>query len=120
MTYEPIHYDFDEWMELAKNDPEEFEAQRIQQVRNLISTADSNEVQANMERLQFQIDGIIRRQKHPLGACIQISRLMNDFLHNKFAPSLGGFLVEEPCISEQNDSTTIIPFGAIKRGKNTK
>ena len=69
---------FDELLELAKENPDAFETIRQQQIDQLINNADKKH-QARLRGLQFQID--TQRQIHansPMGACIKISKMMHE------------------------------------------
>lgn len=68
-------FNFNEWMQLAKDDPVAFEKQRQEAIRALISS--SSEASKNrLEGLQWQIDKIRETSKTPMAACLIISRMM--------------------------------------------
>lgn len=67
--------DFDSWAELARTDPDAFEARRLAAIDALIASAP----EANRERLrclQWRIDQERRLARTPMAACIRISRMM--------------------------------------------
>lgn len=72
---------FDELVKLAQTDPDAFEALRKSHVKALIDAAPDH-TQRRLKGLQFQIDMIRRRTKHPMGACLEISKLMYDSLYH--------------------------------------
>ncbi|MGH1485061.1 MAG: DUF3135 domain-containing protein [Cellvibrionaceae bacterium] len=69
---------FDQLLKLAKEQPEELEKFRQEQVELLINEAPANS-QRRLRGLQFQIDA--QRQLHedsPMGACMKISQMMHE------------------------------------------
>ncbi len=80
-------FNFDEWAALAKGDPDAFELRRTQCLREAITRA-PNHAKRRLEGLQFQIDMIRRRAKHPLGACIKISNMMFDCFFNELPSAM--------------------------------
>ncbi|MCW8908847.1 MAG: DUF3135 domain-containing protein [Sedimenticola sp.] len=75
-------FDFDEWLRLAKEDPDAFEARRDQLLREAIDQAPLH-FRKKLHGLQFQVDMIRERSSHPLGACVRISNLMMDHLYRE-------------------------------------
>lgn len=69
--------DFDEWMTLYKDDPDEFERRRTAMVNAVISQAPKDH-QRRLNRLQFQVDMERRRTNNPLSSCLKISSMMRD------------------------------------------
>lgn len=86
--------DFDELLELAENEPEALEALRQQHIQALLDES-CPRIRRRLQGLQFQIDGVRRSQRHPLGACIKISSLMNQSMQS--------------LISQLNDATAEYP-----------
>ena len=72
-------FDFDEWVELAKEDPDAFEARRDALLQEAIDQAPLH-FRKKLHGLQFQVDMIRERSTHPLGACVRISSMMMDSL----------------------------------------
>lgn len=72
-------FDFDEWVELAKEDPAAFEARRDALLREAIDQAPLH-FRKKLQGLQFQVDMIRERSAHPMGACVRIGSLMMDSL----------------------------------------
>ncbi len=66
---------FDQWSEIAKTDPEAFEAMRADVINTFISSAPLDS-QPRLRGLQWQIDCLRARSSNPLSACIKISQMM--------------------------------------------
>jgi hypothetical protein len=67
--------DFDTWSELARTDPERFEALRLAAIERVIAGAPV-ENRDRLRRLQWRIDQERRLARTPLAACMRISRMM--------------------------------------------
>lgn len=68
---------FDTLMDMAKNNPEQLEAYRQQEIEKIINAAPES-YRRRLRGLQFQIDA--NRQLHahsPMGSCIKISEMMH-------------------------------------------
>ena len=72
-------FDFDKWVELCKQDPEAFEAQRKQSINEFIDSCDKTR-QQRLRSLQWKIDTIRDRHDTALSACVAISDMMWDSL----------------------------------------
>ena len=70
---------FDDWLELAMNDPDAFEDARSEAIQAMLSMT-SERSQARLARLQWRIDMIRDRSKNPMVACQTIYNLMWDKL----------------------------------------
>ncbi|WP_193222242.1 DUF3135 domain-containing protein [Alkalilimnicola sp. S0819] len=66
---------FDDWVQLARTDPEAFEARRLAHIEAVIARAPADK-QRRLRGLQWQIDQARRRAPTPLSACLRISRMM--------------------------------------------
>ena len=108
MTTRFVALDFDEWMELAKVDPDAFELLREKYVRGIINQAGGRRHKKRLEGLQFQVDMIRRKAKNPLGSCIRISNLMHEHLYGKLMPYLNGFVE-----NKMGDTTQNKPIGEV-------
>lgn len=64
-----------ELSQLARDNPQAFEALRSELIENVISSAPER-LQLRLRQLQFRIDGIRRRSGSPLGALLKIQALM--------------------------------------------
>ncbi len=81
MTRSPSsQFDFDQWMRLAKSDPEEFEKRRREAIEDLISKAPEH-AQRRLRGLQWQIDMERAKCKNPLESCIRINDMLWDFVY---------------------------------------
>lgn len=72
---EAIDFDFDLWMQMAKQDPHQFELMRQQVINDLIAQAPPH-LKMRMEGLQWQVDQIRKQADNPMMACLQISQKM--------------------------------------------
>lgn len=68
---------FEEWVELAKDDPAAFEKMRQAAIDSYLETLPQGQ-QERMRRLQWRIDQERRMARTPMMACLRISRLMWD------------------------------------------
>lgn len=68
-------FDFDEWSQLAKDDPFAFEARRVALIEEYLRQFPQSG-QRRLRGLQFRIDMVRRRARTPMGACLKISSMM--------------------------------------------
>ncbi len=73
-------FDFDQWCELAKSDPEQFEAKRREVIDEFISSA-SPSMEKRLRQLQWRIDMERKRCKNPMMSCMKLFDMMWDFVH---------------------------------------
>ena len=73
------NFNFDEWLELSKKDPESFESRRLQEIEELISSAPEDK-QQRLRCLQWKIDRVRDKMATPMAACVAISDMMWDSL----------------------------------------
>ena len=66
---------FETWERLARHDPDQFEAKRLEAIERLISTAPESK-QQRLRGLQWQVDQTRARAESPLAACVRVSALM--------------------------------------------
>lgn len=71
----PDDFNFDNWRQLAQEDPEAFEVARTGLVRELIEQAPEGFKQ-RLEGLQWRIDVVRRQAQTPMAACLKISNMM--------------------------------------------
>ena len=69
--------DFETWMTLAKEDPERFEALRLETIDEFIAQVPETK-RLQLRRLQWRIDKVRERSVTPLAACVELSRMMWD------------------------------------------
>ncbi len=75
MKEQTTSFNFDEWMKLAKDDPEAFEKQRLETIQGVISNSSGNS-KNRLEGLQWQIDQMRKTSATPMAACLDISKMM--------------------------------------------
>lgn len=80
------NFDFDEWMKLAAENPEEFDRQRRTAVDGVINSAPSSQ-QTSLRQTQFLIDSKRTLAKTPMESCLSITELMWEKVEGD-----GGFL----------------------------
>jgi len=89
MSNLPSH---DELMLIARENPERLERIRHYFIEKHIQAAPER-MQRRLRGLQFQIDGLRRIHKSPMGSCIEISKLMYESL-GKMRDTINGTHVE--------------------------
>ena len=67
--------DFEQWRQLASQDPAMFEAKRSEMIENVINDA-SIRGQKRLRGLQWRIDQVRDHSANPLDACISLSNMM--------------------------------------------
>jgi hypothetical protein len=68
-------FNLEEWQQLARDDPAEFERRRQAAIEAVIAQAPP-ELQARLRGLQFRIDLERERAKTPLGATVRLQSMM--------------------------------------------
>lgn len=69
--------DFEDWAEMAKQDPASFEQMRLAAIDEYIESVPAGQ-RERLRRLQWRIDQERRLARTPMNACIRISRMMWD------------------------------------------
>ncbi len=69
------NFSFDEWMQLAQDNPDAFEAKRLDAIQGVISCTEGYS-QKRLEGLQWQIDQMRTSTESPMAACLNISKSM--------------------------------------------
>ena len=77
---DPVKWDFSYWMDLALNDPEQFELERAETIYRAIENAPA-EMRIRLKRLQWRVDKARERSASPMAATLEISRMMWDSFH---------------------------------------
>ncbi len=77
MTSVNTEFNFDEWVRLAKENPEAYEDMREKMIRDVIDST-SPEIKRRMEGLQWKIDQIRSTSSNPMSSCLKISQMMWD------------------------------------------
>lgn len=80
MSDRAFQFDFDEWMNLAKTDPEAFDARRRQVIDDLIEHAPEH-IRQRLKRFQWRIDMERARCDNPMQACIKLSNMMWELVY---------------------------------------
>lgn len=70
-------FDFDRLAELAQRAPEDFETVRRQMIAQIIESAPETS-RRRLNGLQWQVDMVRDRAGTPMGACVEISKMMWD------------------------------------------
>ncbi|HEB55511.1 MAG TPA: DUF3135 domain-containing protein [Gammaproteobacteria bacterium] len=105
--------DFDHWSEIARTDPEAFEAMRREIIRACIDSAPQDR-QQRMRGLQWQIDCLRAQSKNPLSACLKISRMMWDTLQ-QLGDVSRDLARPDPIAGERKlTRATVLPFSPLK------
>ena len=73
------NFNFDEWLELSKRDPESFESRRLESIEEFINSVPEDK-QHRLRCLQWKIDRVREKMPTPLAACVAISDMMWDSL----------------------------------------
>ncbi|SHN92994.1 hypothetical protein BHECKSOX_1963 [Bathymodiolus heckerae thiotrophic gill symbiont] len=73
-------FDFDQWMDLAKKDPEGFEKKRKEVIKIAIDNA-SQKMQPRLNGLQWCIDAKIKASKNPMDGCLKVFQMMMDSIY---------------------------------------
>lgn len=77
MTSVNTEFDFDEWVRLAKENPDAYEDMRQKMIQEVIDST-SPEIKRRMEGLQWKIDQIRSTSTNPMASCLKISQMMWD------------------------------------------
>lgn len=99
---------FEHMLDLAQNDPEALERLRLDMVRDAINSAPESDRQ-RLHGLQFQIDGQRLVSKTPMQACIEISKMMHQSLH-QLKTFLDGHTGESPLPQSETKPAKILSF----------
>ena len=100
--------DFEQWSELASEDPAAFEQMRQEMIEAVIDAA-SQRCRRRLRGLQWRIDQMRTQAPNPMAACISLSNMMWE----SFAGEDGlAETLNRPCAPcpRVEDYATIIPF----------
>ena len=75
------NFDFEAWANLAKSDPERFEAYRADTIEAMINNSPDDK-QQQLRCLQWRVDRTRELKRTPMAACIAISEMMWGAFHN--------------------------------------
>ncbi|MGB0494984.1 MAG: DUF3135 domain-containing protein [Kangiellaceae bacterium] len=104
-------FDFDEWMQLYKNDPEAFEEKRIEWLTTCVVDA-PQKYQKRLNGLMFHINAIRRLEKNPMQTCLKVSSMMMDSLNDMrvFLRELQATIQGEKSTLKTEECATVLQF----------
>ncbi len=104
-------FPFDEWVNLARQDPRAFESARRQVLQSLIASAPAAQRQ-RLEGLQWQIDRERELADNPMSSCFKISSLMWDKVlgENGLVDNLEQLCGVKPIRQQPAQQATVLPF----------
>ena len=105
---------FEEWVDLALTDPEQFEAMRRLVINEYLESI-SVERRLPLQRLQWRVDRVRERCTTPMAATIAISEMMWDAfynLHDCYQDAFGAKAGQRYKQPVQTSSAKILPFVA--------
>lgn len=103
---------FERWVELATNDPAQFEEMRRAAINEFLDSV-SVERRLHLQRLQWRIDRVRERCTTPMAATIAISEMMWDAfydLHDRYQDLCGKQATKRYKQPVPTKSAKIIPF----------
>ena len=102
---------FDDWLDLAMNDPQAFESARSAAIQAFLSST-SPRSRDRLTRLQWRIDMIRQRSKTPMAACQTIYSMMWDHLAGDrgMLEALKSFAYDGIYSPEPLHNADILPF----------
>ena len=105
--------DFEQWMDLAMNDPEQFERMRRAAIVGFLASIPS-EKRLHLQRLQWRVDRVRERCATPMAATIAISEMMWDAfynLHDQYQDAFGNIKAKRYTrLAASSKSAKILPF----------
>jgi hypothetical protein len=104
--------DFEQWVDLALTDPEQFEVMRRAAINEFLESV-SIERRLPLQRLQWRVDRVRERCTTPLAATIAISEMMWDAfyeLHDSYQDAFGPKAGKRYKHPVQSRSAKILPF----------
>lgn len=110
-------FNFEEWAQLARQDQAAFEEKRAATIRRAIEdTAHSERERRMLNGLQFKVDMVRRRHKTPLGACIALSDMLMQQVHQLTSLDIEQLLESvSSSTSLPHEKAKIIPFHTPKK-----
>lgn len=104
--------DFERWVELAMNDPTQFEEMRRTAIDAFLGKVPA-ERRLRLQRLQWRVDRVRERCATPMAATIAISEMMWDAfydLHDRYQDLLGKPMAKRYKSPKRDHSAKILPF----------
>lgn len=102
-------FDPEEWAELARVDPEEFERCRRAAIEALIARAPAH-LERRLRGLQWQIDCEREKAGSPLAACLRINNMMWDFFYADRGFVNAVNMRVEPLPAEEDHPASVTPL----------
>ncbi len=93
-------FNFDYWVNLASNDPVNFQVQKNAAIDSLINESPEH-LRHRLRGLQWRIDIEVKRSKNSLDSCVRIQKMMMDII---YAP--GGLVESLHQLTEPEASST--------------
>jgi uncharacterized protein DUF3135 len=109
-------FDFDQWVSIAKTNPEQFELMRQQLINDAINQA-PDDLKQRMEGLQWQIDQICNQANSPIDACLSISQKMLDNIYGE--KGLVNAITEPEKVTQSINNNNHNKVVSIKKYKST-
>ena len=100
-----LHFDFDEWVNLNKTDPQAFERRRLEWCNRFIDGAQASN-KKRLSGLLFQVNMERRRSTNAIGSCLRMTGLMWDKF-NELRSELQ-HLASNPMPATQNTTSTSV------------
>ncbi|MEE9395856.1 MAG: DUF3135 domain-containing protein [Methylococcales bacterium] len=75
-------FDFDYWMNLAKENPSAFDEHRKNEIKAVIESAPEH-MHKRLFGLQWRIDMDIKKGKNPMDSCLRVYRMMLDSIYGE-------------------------------------
>jgi hypothetical protein len=100
---------FDEMVRLAKENPAQLEAIRLEACQNLINQAPKDN-QRQLHGLQFKIDMERRRAKTPMAACLKLSQMMKESFEELRVALQKTRGYSESCLSNFDNASALETF----------
>ncbi|HID98443.1 MAG TPA: DUF3135 domain-containing protein [Thermodesulfobacteriaceae bacterium] len=76
------NFNFDEWMELAKSDPDEFERRRSEEIESFIESTPERH-KKRLRGLQWRIDMERKKCRTPLASCIRLNEMLTEMVYSE-------------------------------------
>lgn len=103
---------FEQWRQLASQDPDGFEAKRMEMIESVIEGA-SERCQRRLRGLQWRIDQVRDHSANPMDACISLSNMMWESFASEegLVGTLNGHFVNE---ADSPTKGEVVPFSPAK------
>lgn len=115
-------FDFDYWMNLAKKNPEVFEAQRAKLIESYIAEVPGEVQRDRLSRLQWRVNKERELASSPMDAAVRIYDMMWESVGKNvealqdLADVLAGDILHQPVTKAKKDAAQILPFRSGTQG----